>query len=107
MRHREGFRRRSEWKLPRAGCISGIPGSTRAIISPRETAPMSTAAIGTGSAADQLNQVVMTLKRCEDLRAVEYRTAAPGRETSSTAPAPPCDARGVPAGHQKYSTTAA
>ena len=34
---------------------------------------MSTAAIGTGSAADQLNQVVMTLKRCEDLRAVEYR----------------------------------
>jgi hypothetical protein len=34
---------------------------------------MRTAAIGTGSAADQVNGVAILLRQCEDLAAVEYR----------------------------------
>jgi hypothetical protein len=34
---------------------------------------MRTAAPGTGSIADQVNAVAMTLRQCEDLPAVEYR----------------------------------
>jgi hypothetical protein len=40
---------------------------------------MRTLAPGTGSAADQVNQVVIILRRCKDLRAVEYRFPAIAR----------------------------